>query len=148
MTAVPYPGIAAGVADVLSGRIDLLVDASTSAIPRVKAGQFRVLAVASRRTICAAAGRTHRGGDFAECEVHIVALPRGSRRHPNDLSGRFSADVKDALATPAFIKHLADLGSVPKPTSPAETRQIVAGEIARWADVIKRCGYQGRVMLG
>jgi tripartite-type tricarboxylate transporter receptor subunit TctC len=64
-----------------------------------------------------------------------LAVPAGT---PNDLSGRLNADVKDALATPAFVKHLADLGSVPKPTSPEETRRIIAGEIVRWADVIKR----------
>jgi tripartite-type tricarboxylate transporter receptor subunit TctC len=40
MTAVPYPGIAAGVADVLSGRIDLLVDASTSAIRGSRPASF------------------------------------------------------------------------------------------------------------
>jgi tripartite-type tricarboxylate transporter receptor subunit TctC len=138
MTAVPYPGIAAGVADVLSGRIDLLVDASTSAIPRVKAGQFRVLAVTSpeRFTLLPDAPTV------AETLPNVkfmswlcLAVPAGT---PNDLSGRLNADVKDALATPAFVKHLADLGSVPKPTSPEETRRIIAGEIVRWADVIKR----------
>jgi tripartite-type tricarboxylate transporter receptor subunit TctC len=46
--------------------------------------------------------------------------------------------VRETLAKPAFIQHLADLGSVPKPTSPDETRRIVTGEIARWADIIKR----------
>jgi len=46
--------------------------------------------------------------------------------------------VKDILQTPDFTKRLADLGSVPTPTSPEQTRLMVANEIARWADVIKR----------
>jgi tripartite-type tricarboxylate transporter receptor subunit TctC len=138
MTAVPYPGIAAGVADVLSGRIDLLVDASTSAIPRVKAGQFRVLAVTSaeRFTLLPDAPTVAETLPNVQFMSWLcLAVPAGT---PHDLSDRLCADVKETLATPAFIKHLADLGSVPKPTSPDETRQIVAGEIARWADVIKR----------
>ena len=35
-------------------------------------------------------------------------------------------------------QRLQELGSVPKPTTPDETRKIVTGEITRWAEVIKR----------
>jgi tripartite-type tricarboxylate transporter receptor subunit TctC len=118
--------------------LDFLVDASTSAIPRIKGGQFRVLAVTSpdRFTLLPDAPTVAETLPNVQFMSWLcLAVPAGT---PNDLSSRLNADVKETLAAPAFIKHLADLGSVPKPTSPEETRQIVAGEIARWADVIKR----------
>jgi tripartite-type tricarboxylate transporter receptor subunit TctC len=138
MTAVPYRGIAAGVADVLDGRVDLLVDASTSVIPRVKAGQFRVLALSSpaRYALMPDAptvSETLRNVQFMSW-LCLAIHPEG----PVALTERLNADVKDILQTPDFTKRLADLGSVPTPTSPEQTRLMVANEIARWADVIKR----------
>src|SRR6185437_10355257 len=47
LNAVPYRGTALALQDVLAGRIDVLSDASTSAIPRIRSGQLRALAVTS-----------------------------------------------------------------------------------------------------
>src|SRR3954471_19802908 len=47
MKPIPYRGTAAGLSDVLAGRIDLMVDAATSAFPRIQSGQLRVLALSS-----------------------------------------------------------------------------------------------------
>ena len=47
ITLVFYRGTALAVQDVLGGRVDVLSDASTSVIPRIKSGQFRALAVTS-----------------------------------------------------------------------------------------------------
>ena len=64
-----------------------------------------------------------------------LAVPSGT---PAALTGELNADVRDILEAPVFTKRLMELGSVPKPTSPEQARHIVADEIARWADVIKR----------
>ncbi len=47
MTAVPYRGTALALTDVLAGRVDVMVDAATSAFPRVQSGQLRLLALSS-----------------------------------------------------------------------------------------------------
>ena len=47
MNAVPYRGTAPALQDVLGGRVDVLSDAATSTIPRVRSGQMRALAVSS-----------------------------------------------------------------------------------------------------
>src|SRR4029077_2950857 len=47
MTPIPYRGTAAAISDVLAGRVDLMVDAATSAFPRLQSGQLRVLALSS-----------------------------------------------------------------------------------------------------
>jgi tripartite-type tricarboxylate transporter receptor subunit TctC len=54
------------------------------------------------------------------------------------LTDKLNADVKTIIAAPDFTRRLADLGSVPAPTAPDETRRMVADAIVRWADVIKR----------
>lgn len=138
MSPVPYRGIAAGVMDVMSGRVDILVDASTSAMPRIQSGEFRILAVSSGQHFdlmpdAPTISETLKNVDFMSWLC--LAAPSAT---PKAMTDRLSADVRNILLEPAFTKRLQELGSVPKPTTPDETRRIVTGEITRWAEVIKR----------
>jgi hypothetical protein len=47
MVAVPYRGSVAAFTDVVGGRLDVMIDTATSAIPRIRNGQLRPLAVSS-----------------------------------------------------------------------------------------------------
>src|SRR5262249_26545180 len=47
MTPVSYRGTAQALTDVVSGRVDVMVDAATSGFPRIQSGQLRVLALSS-----------------------------------------------------------------------------------------------------
>lgn len=138
MSPVPYRGIAAGVMDVMSGRVDILVDASTSAMPRIQSGEFRILAVSSGQHFdlmpdAPTISETLKNVDFMSWLC--LAAPSAT---PKAMTDRLSADVRSILVEPTFTKRLNELGSVPKPTTPDETRRIVTGEITRWAEVIKR----------
>ena len=138
MSPVPYRGIAAGVMDVMSGRVDVLVDASTSAMPRIQSGEFRILAVSSGQHFdlmpdAPTVSETLKNVDFMSWLC--LAAPSAT---PKAMTDRLSADARSILSEPSFIKRLNELGSVPKPTTPDETRRIVTGEITRWAEVIKR----------
>jgi tripartite-type tricarboxylate transporter receptor subunit TctC len=138
MTAVPYRGIAAGVVDVLSGRVDVLVDASTSIMPRVQGGQFRVLAVSSGERFALMPNAPTVSETLPNVKFTSWLCLAAPSETPTALTDQLNAALKDILLTPAFTERLKDLGSVPTPMSPDETRRMVAGEIARWADVIKR----------
>jgi tripartite-type tricarboxylate transporter receptor subunit TctC len=138
MTAVPYRGIAAGVVDVLSGRVDVLVDASTSIMPRVQGGQFRVLAVSSGERFPLMADAPTVSESLPNVKFTSWLCLAAPSATPTALTDQLNATVKGILLDPPFTARLKDLGSVPNPTSPDETRKIIAGEIARWADVIKR----------
>ncbi len=138
MTAVPYRGIAAGVVDVLSGRVDVLVDASTSIMPRVQGGQFRVLAVSSGERFPLMADAPTVSESLPNVKFMSWLCLAAPSATPAALTDQLNATVKGILLDPAFTARLKDLGSVPNPTSPDETRKLIAGEIARWADVIKR----------
>jgi tripartite-type tricarboxylate transporter receptor subunit TctC len=138
LTAVPYPGIAAGVGDVLSGRVDVLVDASTSGIPRIKSGQFRALALSSPQRYALLPDAPTISETLPKVEFMSWLCLAAPSATPAALTDKLNADVKSIIAAPDFTKRLADLGSVPAPTAPDETRRMVADAIMRWADVIKR----------
>ena len=99
-------------------------------VPRAGA----VIAAALR----AVAGCANEFGDLAQGGIHVVAVPRGASSNAAALTDKLNADVKTIIAAPDFTRRLADLGSVPAPTAPDETRRMVADAIVRWADVIKR----------
>src|SRR5215208_4637089 len=48
MTAIPYRGAGPAFTDVIGGRVDVMVEAGTSAFPRIEAGQLRLLAISSK----------------------------------------------------------------------------------------------------
>ncbi len=138
MRPVPYRGIAAGVMDVMSGRVDVLVVASTSITPRIQSGEFRILAVSSGQHFdlmpdAPTVSETLKNVDFMSwlCLAAPSSIPKA-------LTDQLSNSVRDILSDATFTKRLKELGSLPKPTTPDETRKIVTGEITRWADVIKR----------
>jgi tripartite-type tricarboxylate transporter receptor subunit TctC len=138
MRPVPYRGIAAGVMDVMSGRVDILVDASTSVMPRIQSGEFRILAVSSGQHFdlmpdAPTVSETLKNVEFMSWLC--LAAPSST---PKALTDQLSASVRDILMDATFTKRLKELGSLPKPTTPDETRKIVTGEITRWAEVIKR----------
>ena len=138
MTAVPYPGIAAGVADVLSGRVDVLVDASTSVIPRIQSGQFRALAVSSAERFALMPSIPTVSETLQNVKFSSWLCLAAPSSMPIALTQQLNAEVREILGTPDFTQRLTQLGSVPNPTTPEQARDIVADEIVRWADVIKR----------
>src|SRR5262245_358096 len=140
MTPIPYRGTALALQDVLGGRVDVMVDAATSTVPRVKSGQLRVLALSSpgRYPLLPEApvvAETVPGIEFMSW-LGITMAPAT----PPAIVTRLNAEVDRALALPDVQARLADGGNVASPSSPQEFRDRVAREIARWSKVIAAAG--------
>ena len=58
------------------------------------------------------------------------------RTRPPRSSTRLNKEINAALADPTIKKHLADLGSMPKPMSPAAFKKMIVEETEKWAKVI------------
>jgi len=140
MNPIPYRGTAAAVGDVLAGRIDLMVDAATSAFPRIASGQLRVLALSSpeRYTLMPNAPI------IAETLPKVafmswlgLAMAAGT---PHRVVDRLNREVHRALTLPDVQQRLVEGGNVATPSSPDEMRQKVASDMARWRRVIEASG--------
>ena len=57
---------------------------------------------------------------------------------------RLNAELRRALERPEVRERLEGLGTRVNPTSPEEMRRFVAGEVARWNQVIDRAGIERR----
>jgi tripartite-type tricarboxylate transporter receptor subunit TctC len=140
MTPVSYRGTAQALTDVVSGRIDLMVDAATSGFPRVQSGQLRLLAISSpgRYPLMPDAptiAETLPGVEFMSW-LGLAMAPAT----PRPVVARINKEIRDALELPDVQQRLSEGGNVASPSSPGEMRQKVEGEIARWTRVIEAGG--------
>jgi tripartite-type tricarboxylate transporter receptor subunit TctC len=137
LVPVPYRGSATAVTDVLSGRVDVMVDTATSGFPRVTNGQFRALAVTSPTRFplmpeAPTVAETLPGVHYMSW-LGMAAAPRT----PRPIVERLNAELRTALALPDMQAKLKEGGNVATPTSPEEMRDQIAGEIANWKQLIE-----------
>ena len=143
LTAVPYRGTAAAIADVLAGRVDLMVDAATSSFPRIQSKQLRVLALSSPQ----------RYPLMPEAPIVAETLPNVAfmswlglamaAETPTPIVERLNKLVRYVLTLPDVQQRLVEGGNVATPSTPEEMREKVASEMTRWRQVIEAGGIKG-----
>ncbi len=134
---VPYRGSAAAVTDVLSGRVDVMLDTATSGFPRIANGQFRALAVTSPARFpllpeAPTVAETLPGVHYMSW-LGMATAPRT----PKPIVERLNAELRAALALPDVQAKLKEGGNIATPTTPEEMRDQIAGEIANWKQLIE-----------
>ena len=130
--------------DLISGRIDLMIDLPPSALPQVYVGTIKAFAVTAKNRLAAApeiptvdeAGLPGLYVSF----WHALYAPKGTSK---DVIARLNAAVVQALADPTVRRRLSDLGNEPLPRelqTPEALDALQRAEIAKWWPVIKAAG--------
>jgi tripartite-type tricarboxylate transporter receptor subunit TctC len=138
---VPYKGGAAGIIDLMAGRVQLMLESTNSITPYARAGRVRGLAVSGPRRsealpdvpTMAEAGVA---GYQATTWTGIVA-PAGM---PRAIVRRLNAEINDMVASASFGEKVRAIGSEPMSGTPEQFSAFIRSENAKWADVIKRAG--------
>lgn len=138
----PYRGSGPALMDLLGGSMDLMFDNLPSAMPHIKAGTLRALAVTSAVRSAAlpdvptiAEAGPVKGFD-ASSWFGLLA-PAGT---PPDIVNRLQQESAKALATPALKERLLAQGAIPGGNSPAAFAAFIAAETKKWAQVVKVSG--------
>ena len=141
MVHVPYRGSAPALTDLIGGRVQVLFLTTSAAMPYIKSGQVRALAVGTATRVGGAAGPSDRGRVRAGLrgEQFLRRRRAEERRPPRSSTGstRRSALI---LADPKMKARLAELGATTLPLSPADFHKLVADETEKWAKVVKFSG--------
>lgn len=140
LTHIPYRG-QSGLTDIVSGQVTFKFDQLPSTLPLVQAGRLKALAVTSSRRMqqlpdvptMAEAGVPN----FVIESWHAVYAPKGT---PKPIVNRLNAEIAKALSAPDVKSKLADLGMIINGGAPADLAGLMAREIPRWAEVVKRAG--------
>ena len=139
MTGVNYKGSGPAMTDLLGGQIPLLVDSLASALPQVKAGKIKALAMTSAQrvpqlpdvpTVAEAGLPGFEGSGWGG-----LVVPAGT---PPAVVTKISADVQKLLRDPEFQQKIIDRGAIPDPRGAKEWSAFVDSEVVKWGDVIKK----------
>lgn len=135
---IPYKGSAPALADLVAGRLQLMIDGGNVVQPFVTAGTVRAIAMTGeQRAASAPSVPTAREAGLADFVIYGwqgVLAPAGT---PADVVDRLNADIGKALADPALRARLSGQGTEPAFTSAADFRTFIAAENKRWGDVVR-----------
>src|SRR5262249_2196743 len=128
---------APGLADVISGQMQVMFPTATGSIEYIKAGRLRALAVTT-------AARSDALPDLPTVAEFVpgyeasgwtgVGAPKNS---PSEIIEKLNAAINTALADPKIKARLADLSSEPIPMSSADFGKLIVDETNKWGKVIR-----------
>jgi tripartite-type tricarboxylate transporter receptor subunit TctC len=139
MTHVPYKGSGISMIDVMSGRVQLAITNVLTATPLVRGGKLKALAITSDRRVQA----------FPELPTVAEAGVPGyelrswygllaPNRTPAPLLAYLNREVSEAMNAPDVKDKLAGDGAeAAAPNTPAQFREVISREIAKWDKLIK-----------
>jgi len=136
---VPYTGgPAAALADVGSGRVSMIIEGYSGIVGSVKAGQVKLIAVASRERLpqfpdLPTVSETI--PDFTATGWQVLVAPLGT---PQPIIDKVSVDLAKLMNDPEFKKKLANVGSYPRAMTPAEVLAFVDKEQQTWLPVLAK----------
>jgi tripartite-type tricarboxylate transporter receptor subunit TctC len=138
---IPYAGAAPAQLGLLAGQTDFMFDNLASAIPQIKAGKLKALAVTTpQRAPSMPDVPTMIESGLAGFDVSTwfgVFAPAGT---PPAVVARLNEAMTAALRTPEMRERLARMGAEPAPTSSAQFAELVKSELAKYGKVVKFSG--------
>lgn len=141
MTHLPYKGSAPALADLMAGQASLMFDTMLSAMPHVRSGKLRALAVtSSARSPAAPDIPTVAESGLPGYEAiawNGLMVPAGT---PAETVARLSALVKAVLEQPDVKERFAGQGFATAWMQPDAFGRFLQAEIDKWATVVKASG--------
>jgi tripartite-type tricarboxylate transporter receptor subunit TctC len=137
MVHVPYKGAAPAFVDLLSGQVDLMFANIVGALPQVKAGRMRAIAVSSARPSAAVPGVPSIASVYPEFDMTAwmgIFAPAGT---PKDLVAAINRDFVWALTLPESKQRLGEQGAEVVAEGPAELTTFLKKESALFARIIR-----------
>ncbi len=139
LQGIPYKGSGPGMTDLLGGQVTLMVDSLASALPHVKAGKIKAIAMTTAQRVpqlpdvptVAEAGFP----GFEGVGWGGLIVPAAT---PKDIVEKIGADARKILLDPAMQARIAERGAIADPRGPAEFTAFVREEIAKWGEIAKR----------
>jgi tripartite-type tricarboxylate transporter receptor subunit TctC len=141
LTHVPYKGSGPSVAALVSNEVQALLSGPGAAIPMIKAGRIRGLAVTTiKRSRELPDLPTIDESGFKGFEVSGWYGVMAPAKTPAPIIARLNQDFVAVLTTGETPKILMTRGYDPAPMTPEAFRKYLQSEVARWSKAIKQYG--------
>ena len=135
---VPYKGSGPGMTDLIGGQVPLMFDSLASALPHIRSGKIRAIAVTTAQrapqlpevpTVAEAGYAGFEGAGWSG-----FVLPAGT---PRAVVDKISADTQAVLREPQMRDRIVERGGIPDPRTPQEYGEFIKAEIAKWGEVAR-----------
>jgi tripartite-type tricarboxylate transporter receptor subunit TctC len=134
---IPYRGTALVIPDMMSGQIHLLFDNIASAMPHLKDGKLRAIAVTSIKRSPLLPALPPVADTVPGFESIVWFGVFGPRGMPADVTQKLNGEINTVLKSPDFLERLRVLGYDAAGGTPADFARVVATDTAKWAKLIK-----------
>jgi len=140
---VPYQGGPLAITAVIAGQVDLVSTSMPPALPHVRQGKLRALAVAdARRTPALPDVPTLAELGIANFEdVGWIAF-LAPLRTPEGIVSRLNQEIRDTLQQPDVRERLTNAGFEPQQRTVAEFATYLRSETAKWTQVVKAIDFK------
>jgi tripartite-type tricarboxylate transporter receptor subunit TctC len=144
MTNVSYRGNAPALTDVVAGHVPTMFSNVSDALPQIKAGAIRPLAVSSDKRVpqlpdVPTVAETFPG--YSAITWNGLMAPAGT---PKPIIDKMAAEIAKACKDPAFIAKLANLGADPLGNTPAEFAALIAADLKTWGEAVAVAGLKAK----
>jgi tripartite-type tricarboxylate transporter receptor subunit TctC len=141
MVHVPYKGSAPAFTDLLAGQLNFMFGNMASAMPHVKSGRLRALAVTSARRLAAAPDLpTIAESGLPGYEATAWFALFAPARTPPPIIDKLNREVNALFRLPDVTERLLGLGAEAQPMTPRELGAYVQSEMVKWGQLIKAAG--------
>jgi len=138
---IPYKGGPAAMVDLLSGNVQVMFATVSTALPHIKAGKIRPLAMtgAKRFSLLPELPTIAEAGlpDYVVNNWYGIFVPTGTSP---EIVARLNAEISKALNAPDVKQRLLEAGIEAAPSSSEQFASYVRSETGKWAKVVKDAG--------
>jgi tripartite-type tricarboxylate transporter receptor subunit TctC len=138
---VPYKGGGQALNDVISGQVEFCFIGAPVAMPQVRAGRLRLLAVSTPKRMSTlpdvptVAEQAYPGFDVNAS--YSMLAPSGT---PTAIVNRLSGAIAKAVALPDLREKLLALGVEPVGSTPEQLKAFMQSELVKWTELVQSLG--------
>jgi tripartite-type tricarboxylate transporter receptor subunit TctC len=146
MVHVPYKSGGSAVNAILTGESQLFFAGLPPALPQLKAGRLRALAVTTlKRSSIVPDVATMAESGMPGIEVDQWHAVIGPAKIPSRIVNKLSVEIGRTLAQPEVVKTLLASGGEANPSTPVQLQQLLRDELAKWYKAAEAAGLKGKL---
>jgi tripartite-type tricarboxylate transporter receptor subunit TctC len=144
MTHVPYKGVAEGYPAVVSGQVNWMLGSPISALPLIKAGRLKAIAVTT-------ATRSRYLPDLPAIAESVPGYEVSAwfglfapARVPRDVVEQLAREARVAMQSPEVVRRMEVDGTDAVGNTPAQFTDEVKREVAKWRELVRKANLEAR----
>jgi tripartite-type tricarboxylate transporter receptor subunit TctC len=138
---VPYKGGGPAQAALMAGEVQFMFDTAVSALPHIKSGRTRALAVTTRaRSPLLPELPSMAEAGLKDFDLDGWAGLVGPAGMPAEIAQRLQQEIAQVLRAPDMAERMVSLGADARGSTPEEFRRFIAAEAAKWRRIVESSG--------